>query len=366
MSNFFSRLSYSFGNEDWITESKALKIKRGDRVLCITASGDRPFHLLLDDCRELVAIDINPIQNHLLSLKCAAMRRLDYENYLSFLGAQSGGNRIATLNKLTPDMPQEAAHFWQKNHIPVAKGVLYQGAVEKFSYQASRAINFFRGKKVDYLFGINDINKQKDFVKRHWDTFIWRRSFDIILHPLFTRLVVRDPGLYNHIKPSLHISSYIYQSMHACLNRCLAKENALISLILKGDVSKDAYPAYLTEKGHRIIRKRLDRITRVVTMDLIHYLEGCPDESFDCFSLSDVASYITQQDFVKLMNAVYRTAKPGARFSIRQFMSHHKIPEAIAPYFQRDKRLEKQLEIEDRCFLYRFMTGTIIKKQITL
>ncbi|HKZ00179.1 MAG TPA: DUF3419 family protein, partial [Rhabdochlamydiaceae bacterium] len=68
MANFYSRLSYSFGNEDWITELEALRIKPGDRVVCITASGDRPLHLLLADLGELVSVDANPFQNHLFEL----------------------------------------------------------------------------------------------------------------------------------------------------------------------------------------------------------------------------------------------------------------------------------------------------------
>ena len=49
MTFFFSRLSYSFGNEDWRTEKRALGIRPHDQVLCITASGDRPLNLLARD-----------------------------------------------------------------------------------------------------------------------------------------------------------------------------------------------------------------------------------------------------------------------------------------------------------------------------
>lgn len=46
---FFSHLSYSFGNEDHSVERRALNCKKADRVLCITASGDLPLHLLLHE-----------------------------------------------------------------------------------------------------------------------------------------------------------------------------------------------------------------------------------------------------------------------------------------------------------------------------
>ena len=74
MGSFFSRLSYSFGNEDWRTEQDALKIKSGDRVVCITGSGDRPLHLLLSEGQEVVSVDANIFQNQLLHLKAAALQ----------------------------------------------------------------------------------------------------------------------------------------------------------------------------------------------------------------------------------------------------------------------------------------------------
>jgi S-adenosylmethionine-diacylglycerol 3-amino-3-carboxypropyl transferase len=61
MANFYSRLSYSFGNEDWLTEHKALQIQPTDSVLCVTASGDRPLNLLTKELKALVAVDANPL-----------------------------------------------------------------------------------------------------------------------------------------------------------------------------------------------------------------------------------------------------------------------------------------------------------------
>ena len=88
MNDFFSRLSYSFGNEDWNTEYQALKVKPSDKVVCITASGGRPLNLLLQDCEQVVTVDANKIQNYLLKLKSAALKEVDYEEYLDFLVAR--------------------------------------------------------------------------------------------------------------------------------------------------------------------------------------------------------------------------------------------------------------------------------------
>src|SRR4051812_25068788 len=126
MNGFFSKLNYSLGNEDWETERRALQIRPSDEVCCITASGDRPLHLLLCDCRRLTAIDANVAQNHLLKLKCAALQELDYDTYLGFLGAMPHGQRDDLLRRISPHLDAESAQFWLQNAAMVRKGILYQ------------------------------------------------------------------------------------------------------------------------------------------------------------------------------------------------------------------------------------------------
>lgn len=363
MSNFFSRLSYSFGNEDWETEHRALSIQPGDRVLCITASGDRPLHVLLDRCQEVVTVDSNGIQNDLLELKCLALRELDYDHYLRFLGAEheTSHYRKETLKKLLPHMNSHAAHYWSTHQKMVGKGVLYQGLIEKWTTIISSVFGITRGAKVNQLFSYNNIIDQRKFVKsKEWDSPMMRKAFHYILNPRFIRHFLKDPGLYNHLPDSIGVGMYLYNRINHCLSHCLAKESPLISLILKGKVYPEGYPPYLTEKGFHIIKKRLNNLIPK-TSDVIDYLELQPENSFDCFSLSDVASYMNEASFRRLLKAVLRTAKPGARFSLREFLSHHHFPKELESNFLRNPSLEKKLEKEDRCFVYRFIVGKIAK-----
>jgi len=356
---FFSRLNYSFGNEDWSTEQRALQIKPEDRILCITASGDRPLHTLLDNCKGVVAVDANQSQNHLCGLKMAAMHCLDYDHYLSFLGALPGSkkDRRETLKKLMPHMTEEMGAYWNAHVNTVEKGVLYQGAMEKWVRKLAIIIQMLRNSKIERLFDHEDLEEQRRFVQEKWDTATWTKIFEVA--GWTSKNIFKDPGLTKS-----HTSNpglYICERMNSCLMRHLAKENLLVSLLLKGKIEKEAFPPYLTEQGYNVIRKRLDRIS-LQTSDVITYLENAPDNSFDAFSVSDVASYISESDFHRLTKAIHRTAKPGAKFSIREFCSFHQLPHDVKPFFQRDHKLEHELEHDDRCFVYRFIVGKI-KKQ---
>ncbi|MBA3957263.1 MAG: DUF3419 family protein [Parachlamydiaceae bacterium] len=353
---FFSQLNYSFGNEDWTTEHLALRIKPGDRVLTISAGGDRALHPLLDNCASVTAVDANEQQNFLLDLKMAAIKNLDFPSYLSFLGINAADRcRLKNLEQISHGMHPEAAQHWKKNKKMISSGIIYQGALEKTTRKTSSLIKLFRRRKIRKLFAFLNIDQQSQFIDQEWNGFAWRKFIDIILHPTIMRLITKDPQLYTSSVP---LGRYIYQRMTNCLKRHLARECAFISLVANGKVEPEAYPPYLTEKGFDIIKSRLDRITYTHS-DIVSYLEHAPEQSFDVYSLSDVASYLSIKDFDRLLRGIVRTAKPGARFSIRQVTSNHKIPDDLHPLFVRDPILEERLEHEDRCFVYRFMAGNL-------
>lgn len=363
MTSFFSLLRYSYGNEDWKTEEIALNIQPEDKVLCITASGDRPLNLLARECKSIVCIDANQVQNFLLQLKIIAMENLEYEEYLSFLGATPSNKRKETLRYLLTKMDPNAASFWRKNEKMVIKGILYQGSVERLTFYAAKALSLARGKKVERLFTIHDLEEQKQFVRQEWDSYFWRQFFNVCLNPIFSRFIIKDPGLAN-IGTNINPGKYIYERIHSSLDRELANKNPLLSLLMRGYVTSEAYSPYLTREGTQVIKKRLSSL-EIQTRDIIDYLDSLPGPTFDVFSLSDVVSYLNYPDFIRLLKNLIRTAKPGARFCLRQFLSSYEIPTNLQPFFKRDHALEKKLEEEDNCFVYRFSVGSIVTPEHT-
>jgi len=360
MAPFFSRLSYSFGNEDWQTEQEALKIQPNDRVVSITGSGDRPLHLLLSDCKQLISVDANAYQTHLLRLKAAAMQAFSIEEYQAFLGIADHSDRVSLFSSLIPYLSLETLEFWKLRPKMIQKGIIYQGTTEKFCKILGKIMHALRGSKIEKLFSFNDLEEQKKFMEQHWNSRTWKTAVGIALHPVLTRLFFKDPGLYAYLGEEIRPGSYILDRMNRCLNQHLAKNTLLVSLALRGYVSYDALPPYLIKEGVQQIKPRLSRL-QAKTENIFSFLESAPNESIDVFSLSDVASYVPADQFDRLQRAVFRTAAKGARFCMRQFMSnHHMLPE-LSEYFQRDEELEQRLEKEDRCFVYRFMVGKIIK-----
>lgn len=360
MSAFFSRLSYSFGNEDWRTEHEALKIQPQDRVVCITGSGDRPLHLLLSECKQVVSVDANPYQTHLLRLKAAAMQAFSIEEYQAFLGLADHPDRLSLFASLIPYLSLETMEFWKMRSRMIQKGIIYQGTTEKLCRILAKMMHLLRGKKIEKLFTFNDLEDQKKFVEEKWNTRTWKTAVNIALHPWLTRLFFKDPGLYAYLGDQIQPGEYILNRMNKCLNQHLAKHSLLISLPLRGFVADDALPPYLIKEGVEQIKPHLSFL-QPKTENIIAYLESVPEASIDVFSLSDVASYVPADQFNRLQKAVFRAAAPKARFCMRQFMSNHLLLPELSEFFERDEELEHRLEQEDRCFVYRFMVGQIQK-----
>ncbi|MCH9608732.1 MAG: hypothetical protein S4CHLAM45_13130 [Chlamydiales bacterium] len=357
MGTFYNRLSYSFGNEDWNTEQKALQITPEDRVLCVTASGDRPLNLLSTPCKEMVTIDANPIQNALFDLKAAALKTFDYNDYIAFLGLEPMDKRLEHYKSLKGKLTPHSLELWEKNHLKVRKGVLFEGAIEKMAKVSSTLAQVCRRKKIETLFSFDCIEEQKRFVQNEFDTAAWRRLFTFV--HLFRRFS-KDPGLYKYVAAEFHTGKFLHERINHYLHTSLAKKSLLMNLILRGKFDHDFLPPYLHEKCIPQIIKQLDSVS-FETIDLLSYLEKAPDESFDRFSLSDVASYIPEKAFEKMLTSTIRVAKPGARFCIRQFMTDYEVPKHLKQHLKRDLKLEETLNQEDNCFVYHFMVGEVVK-----
>jgi len=357
---FFKHLNYSLGNEDWNVEEQALRVNPGDTVVCVTASGDRPLHLLMTDCAEIISIDMNHIQNYLLELKLAAISQLDFDKYLAFLGCTPCSHRMSMFMQLKSSLSPDASRFWLRNPKMIARGIIYQGMIERITNYGGKFLHLLRRKKIKKLLAFTDLDEQREFIQQHWDTPFWRKLFETLINPKFSRLLLNDPGLNLYTEYASKPGIYINQRMTRYLNHHLARKSPLLQLILTGKVIPDAYFPYLTEDGYNKIRRDSSRL-KFMTGNIVEYLNKHKDSHIDCFSLSDIASYMPQETFEVLLRGIQYSARPGARFCMREFISKRYIPAELKAVFHRETSLEQKLELEETNFVYRFMVGEIRK-----
>ncbi|UCF19276.1 MAG: GNAT family N-acetyltransferase [Gemmatimonadota bacterium] len=355
---FFRTINYSSVNEDWRTEIAALKLREGGRVLCVTGSGDRPLDLLAVVPTRLVAIDRNPAQNYLLKLKMAALKHLTFEDYAAFLGLNGAepGWRRRVFDRLTPSLEGDTLAFWKCHGRDIGSGVLYQGRFERHFKRIAMLAHCLRPRAIDELFGFTDLERQCQFIKERWDTPYWRFAYRLILCPLTSRILLRDPAYYAHV--AVPVGDTLFERMQRALQRSLARDNFMINLTLRGKLSPTDLPPYLTPEGCARIRERLHLI-EVVDADVVDYLMSAAAETFTHFSLSDVSSYMAETDFHRLLTAVARSAVPGARVVIRQFLTRYDPLDPQKTRIDREPHLEAQLADQDRSIGYEFLVGVV-------
>lgn len=104
---------YSFTWEDARVDSRLLKITSDDVILALTSAGDNILSYALERPKRIHAVDLNPAQNHLLELKVAAFRGLDYQNFWKMFGEGKHDDFHKLLvEDLSPHLSSHAFDFW--------------------------------------------------------------------------------------------------------------------------------------------------------------------------------------------------------------------------------------------------------------
>lgn len=354
-----SRLNFTFGNEDWQCEEEALRIEPAHRVLCITASGDRPLHALLANPAHVIAVDDSAGHNHLLQLKRAAMRLLPFDEYLAFLGAAPHEDRLTHLPRLHEAMSQDTSTYWKRNSQFIRQGVLFQGNYERTCHYIAKCMHLLRGSVLRQLFAFTCLDAQRQFVKDTWDRKSWRTCFRWLFRfaPRIMRSLSLEPVL---LEPIQNTGDAFYQRITEVLMTTLARKNHFLSLVFNGTIQPEAFVPYLTQAGVDVIKSRLDRLS-IHTADIVTFLETAPSNSVDRFSLSDVAAGASKESFARLLQEVHRVGRPGARFCTRQFYTDSQVPTELQSNFMRESELETSLNRKDISCCSKFMIGTVHK-----
>ena len=360
---FSQRISYSSCNEDSRSELKALRLGAGKRAFCITAGGGRVLNLLCDRPQEIVAVDVNPTQNHLLELKIAAMRALSHEPYLAFLGVRPARDRLKVYRDLRPALSDAAGAFFDAHPQIVRRGALFQGSLERFLVQVARISHVVRPFWLRRLFSFDDITEQRQFLDG-WDTRAWRFVGETLCRRSILELFSRDPGFWRFVPPEVPLHRRIFDLMHRYLCNHLARDSHLLQLVFFARyIYEPAMPLYLLPGSFERIREALKTTqVTIVTAPAAAALADVADGSFDGYSIADVSSYLSETDFGILMDEIMRTARADARLCSRGIFVHRPLPSDHVRQVRRDHNLERRLSFDDLAMVHEFLVGTLQTK----
>lgn len=347
------KLVFTHNWEDPESDHAALKIKPGDVVQAITSGGCNVLGFLLFDPKEIYSVDINPAQTWLIQLKIAAIGIFTYEEFIAFAGLTASADRGKQYQRLRNALTPDAKAFWDKQPAIIEKGFIMNGKYERFIRLAGKFINLLQGKKrVLNLFGDKTMKEQQDYFDKVWNTKRFRYIFKI----LFNKRVLARRGLvadyFTFDDGSRSFADSFYNRSRKAFRDIPIKGNYFLSLYLLGRFrNMDEMPLYLKKENYEMIRSRIDRIN-IITAEAQQWIDSMPDNSIDCFALSNICELMSDQETSTLFNAVKRTATKNARVIFRNLMIPREVPEDLRSSIIKDPELSKQLYESDRSFVY--------------
>ncbi|MBU1695039.1 MAG: BtaA family protein [Verrucomicrobia bacterium] len=318
----------------------------GKRILSIASGGDNCL-ALVGEGAEVVAADLSRAQLACVDLKIAAIRELDYDDLLTFLGIRSATDRLAVFERrLRAALPEYAAEFWAERPNALAAGIVHAGKFEAyFRLFRTRVLPLIHGRRtVENLLLARDPGGRRDFYERRWNNRRWRLVFRLF----FSRWVMgrfgRDPEFFRYVEGS--VADRILARAEHALTTLPIHENPYLEYILTGNFAR-ALPPYLEPARLARIRENLNRIT---------LFEGPVEEAvgnFDGFNLSDIFEYLPPEAGEAVYGKLLEKARPGARLAYWNMLVPRSCPERFRSRVESLDELASRLFELDRAFFYR-------------
>jgi len=349
---FFQALDFTSSNEDGRTELAALAGAR--RILCLTASGTRPLDLLLSDAEEIVALDLNPVQNALLDLKIAAIRSLDREDYLAFLGVTPSATRLATYGRIRADLAPGTRRVFDARQKQIRAGIWYAGRYEKAYRVLARGGRIVRRGAIDRLFAARTLEQQAQIWDAEFDDWLWRHTIRFVARRRVWGRITGDPSSEFFPAPEV-LEERMAGAIARAARTFFFRDSDMASLFLRGrHVPNEALPVHMEVDHYQTVRNGLERL-RIVTGDLCG-LHTAALGFFDGFSLSDFGAFCDPAAYETCWRSVCNAATTGARFCERTFINPLPLP---LSEIQVDAELSAALTKADRAVVYDIRAGTI-------
>jgi S-adenosylmethionine-diacylglycerol 3-amino-3-carboxypropyl transferase len=290
---FDEQLNYSLGDEDSSVELAVLP-ERARHVVSIAGSGGRVLPLLARSPRKLTCVDISSPQLSLTEMRLAALRTLEHEEYVGFLGypprPMSPAERKQRFQRL--ELSARARSILER--IFEANGwarIAYLGRFEKTMAQLSRVNRLMTGRAGQRIFEATDIEAQKAYLA---SSFPHARFRMVLL--LLGNAAVLNSLLYKgeFPKKNLRGSAYsIYRGIFDRLfTRALARESYFLQLIFFGELRYaegnpiECDPAIYAQARRALTETEVSYVKGDV-LDVVRHA----DDAVDFLSLSDVPTF---------------------------------------------------------------------------
>ena len=305
---------YSMCWEDPELVKEALKINNNDKVISITSGGENVFALLLNNPKELIAIDSNIQQIYLTQLKAAAIKELDFNEFIEFLGYKESDNRIIYFKKCRKHLSTKSIKYWENNLYYIQQGIIHCGRFENYikKFRTLFLPLILSREQIDKYLKLNTLEQQRDFYHNIWNTIRWRLFFRVFFSKTLLQMLGRSKRFFKYNKKT-SLGDYFLDKTREGVTKTPVKSNYFIQYLLTGNINTpfNNHP-YLDKKNFIKLKKRVNKI-KYVHSTYFEYLRKQNEKSISKHNLSDIFESMSKHQYVKCIEEIKRTTKKNGR-----------------------------------------------------
>ncbi len=322
---------------------------KGKRVLSIASGGENSLSLLCRQPGLLVVVDKSPVQLAVFELKRAAMRVLEREDFLAFLGYAASADRWRTYRLLRGELDSRARAYWDGQRGRLADGVIHTGRVARTLRLLAR---FVRPLIHDTacsreLMARKSAGQQAEFFREVWDNRRWRAMVRILFGKPAIYAVSPEPDFFNYHSGS-GVSEYLLEKTARHLSSVTAQDNHMLHYFLFGHFG-ELLPHFAREANYAGIKASLGAVvTHEGMMDTAFSRFG----RFDAFNLSNIFEYTTPVSFETVAGAVAAGSNPRARLAYWNILVPRRLSETRSEAFLNLLDTDLDRSVPDKGWIY--------------
>jgi S-adenosylmethionine-diacylglycerol 3-amino-3-carboxypropyl transferase len=349
----FDSLRYSSVWEDIDLLYRGLSIGPGDDVLSITSAGDNVLGLLLEEPRTVTAIDLNPCQTAVLTLKLAAIRSLDYERFIGLIGVRPHADRWGLYQACRDHLQPADRAFWDEERPAIEAGIDGAGRLDRYLAAWHDAVlhKYMSPDRVAAAFELDDLDEQQRLYRDHFENEAFERGFTWYFGEEMMGRSGRDPAQFAHVEEDA--GAHFLRRFRYAFTQLPLRGNFYLERFMTGTTAslERAHP-YLQPANFDRLRHLTDRV-RPVTDELEAFAGRCEPGALSKANLSDIFEYASPGHTARLFEALHRVFRPGGRIAYWSLLVDRSRPADLDPLFVSDAAEADALWRRDRSWFYR-------------
>ncbi|MFW7380020.1 MAG: DUF3419 family protein [Oligoflexus sp.] len=319
--DYFQTLNYTLANED-ATMERAMVPSFAKHVFAVCGSGSRCLPLILDHVEQITLVDVVQEQLWLAELRIAAMKMLQHEDFLEFMGYVDHENSCAKRQDIFVSLSLTDAcrqFFQERFRHDEWQGIIYQGKWERTITKIARVNQMLTGKAgADMFLETTDEAYQK-YMAEHFPQMRWNTVLGLMGNAsVFNALLYKgDFPRRNHPFSSFEFYRERFAKVFA---QGPARHNYMLQLLFFGKIRYlDGLPAEAEPKIFAQVKAHLNQVQVRYLLGNILDSAQAVSEPIDFFSFSDVPSYFAPPLEQSFIQAVRPSLRIGGIMVIRNY-----------------------------------------------